>query len=140
MDSYKKSYLLVNAPRTVSVQVRLPHGHIWSFGEVDAFIDNQLRKGDPLPTIGEMKRDGEKVSAAFTTKVKLKTAQLHYAVATGSWQKREWKSVPAEMKDGKVQANLPGDRPLVFYLSVTDDRGLSVSSQHEILEASKVKP
>lgn len=131
MDSYKKSYQLVKGSVTVSVQVRLPHGHIWTFGEVDAFIDSHLRKGDPLPTLGKMKLEGEKVVATVTSKVKLKSAQLQYAVATGEWQKRDWKSLPARIEDGKVEAKLPVERPLVYYLSVTDERGLAVSSPHD---------
>jgi hypothetical protein len=130
LDSYRKSYRLVAGPRTVSVRVRLPHGHIWTFGEVDAFIDSHLKKGDPLPAVGEMTRDGEAVSAAVTSKVKLKAGHLHYAVAAGPWQKREWKSVPAEVKDGRATAKLPADRPLVYFLAVTDERGLEVSAPH----------
>jgi PhoPQ-activated pathogenicity-related protein len=130
LDSYQKSYQLVKAPRTLSVRVRLPHGHIWTFGEVDAFIDNQLKAGDPLPEIGAMTLDADVVTAKVTTKEKLKSAQLHYAVATGPWEKREWKSAAAEIKDGRVTAALPSDRPLVYYLAVTDKRGLEVSSPH----------
>ncbi|MDB5311494.1 MAG: axeA 1 [Gemmataceae bacterium] len=130
LDSYKKSYELVKAPRTVSVRVRLPHGHIWNFGEVDTFIDSYLKKGEPLPTIGAMTREGETVSAAVTAKGKLKAGQLYYAVATGAWQKREWKSAPGEITNGQVKAKLPADRPLVYYLAVTDERGLEVSAPH----------
>ncbi|MEP6753873.1 MAG: alpha/beta fold hydrolase, partial [Chthonomonadales bacterium] len=39
MDSYQKCYNLVKSTRTLSVQIRLPHGHIWTYGVVDAFID-----------------------------------------------------------------------------------------------------
>lgn len=141
LDSYQKSYRLVKEARTVSVRVRLPHGHIWTFGEVDAFIDSHLKKGDPLPTVGEMTRDGETVTAAVSSKTKLKVAHLHYAVATGPWQNREWKSVPAKLKDGRVTAMLPADRPLVYFLAVTDERGLEVSSPHAELTAQpKAKP
>jgi dienelactone hydrolase len=130
LDSYQKCYELVRTPRTVSVRVRLPHGHIWTFGEVDAFIDSHLRKGEPLPTMSAMTRDGDTVSAAVSAQGKLKGAQLHYAVATGPWQKRQWKSEPAEVADGRVKAKLPADRPLVYFLAVTDERGLEVSTPH----------
>ena len=39
---------------------------------------------------------------------------------------------PAELYDGNVTAKLPADRPLVYYLAVTDDRGLEVSAPHAI--------
>ena len=137
MDSYQKSYALVKAPRTVSVRVRLPHGHIWTFGEVDAFIDSHLKKGDPLPTIGAMQQDNDAVSAPVSSKVGLKAGQLHHAVAVGPWQKREWKTQPAELRDGRVAARLPADRPLAYYLAVTDERGLEVSAPHVELPADR---
>ena len=137
LDSYQKSYDLVKAPRTVTVRVRLPHGHIWTFGEVDAFLDSHLTKGEPLPEVGEMKREGDAVSAAVTAKAGVKAAALNYAVATGPWQKREWKSAAAEVAEGRATAKLPAERPLAYYLSVTDKRGLEVSAPHAILD---VKP
>ena len=126
----------VNA-KGLDVRVRLPHGHIWTFGEVDAFIDSHLKGGDPLPAVGEMTRDGDTVSAKVTAKSELKEASLHYAVATGPWQKREWKSLPAELKDGRASGRLPADQPLVYYLSVTDRRGLEVSAPHAEVPAGK---
>jgi len=136
LDSYQKSYSLVTSPRTLSVRVRLPHGHLWKFEEVDTFIDSVLKKGDPLPVVGEMTREGDVVSVAVTGKAKVKSASLHYAVAEGAWQKREWKSLPAEIKDGKVTAKLPTNRPLVFYLAVIDERGPEVSAPHMVLPAA----
>jgi dienelactone hydrolase len=134
LDSYRKCFELVTAPKTLSVRVRLPHGHIWTHGEVDAFIDSQVKGGDPLPAVGAMTRDGDTVSAKVTARSELKSARLHYAVATGPWQKREWKTAAAEVKVGRVSAKLPADRPLVYYLSVTDDRSLEVSAPHAEVE------
>ncbi len=134
LDSYKKCYELIPGKKTLSVQVRLPHGHIWTFGEVDAFVDSYLKKGDPLAGIGEPKINEGKISAPVDSKVELKEGKLHYAKASGAWQDREWKSIKAEIKDRRVEAKLPSDRPLVFYLAVTDKRGLSVSTMHVILE------
>ncbi len=137
MDSYQKCYDLVKAPRVISVRVRLPHGHMWKFGEVDTFIDTLLNKGDPLPELGPMTRDKDTdiVSAKVSSKVKLKAAHLHFATAEGPWQKRSWGSVKAEVKDGAVSAKLPGTRPLVYELAVTDERGLEVTAAHAVLAA-----
>ncbi len=132
LDSYKKCYELVPGDKTLSVRVRLPHGHIWTHGEVDAFIDSHLKGGDPLTKLAAMSRDGEAVSATVTGSVKLKEANLYFATAEGPWQKREWKSVAANLKGGKVSAKLPEDRPLVYYLGVTDERGLYVTTPHAI--------
>jgi hypothetical protein len=131
LDSYQKSYQLVKSPRTLSVRVRLPHGHIWTFGEVDAFIDSHLKKGASLLEIGPMLREGESVSTQV--KGKARKAMLHYAIATGPWQKREWKSIAAEIDEGTVRAKLPADRPLVYFLGVTDARDVEVSTPHELI-------
>jgi dienelactone hydrolase len=140
LDSYRKCYELVTAPKAISVKVRMRHGHIWTFGEVDAFIDTHLKGGIPLPAVGPLTRTGDTVSATVTTKAKPKAAHVHYAVADGPWQKREWKSLPAEVTDGRVTANLPADRPLVYYLAVTDDRGLEVSTPHAVVGGTGPAP
>jgi hypothetical protein len=74
---------------------------------------------------------GDTASAPAAGKTKLVSGELHYTTDSGPWQKREWKSAAAELKDGKVVAELPDARPLVCYLSATDDRGVMVSTQHE---------
>jgi hypothetical protein len=66
----------------------------------------------------------------------LAKAQLHYTTDTGDWQKRAWKSAPAELANGKVTAALPADLPLVCFVSVTDSRGLTVSTPHQELPGS----
>ena len=134
MDSYRQSYELVRPRlRTISVQVRLPHGHIWTFGEVDAFVDSVLRNGPALPRLGEMKIQGTNALAHLTPTVPLKKAALHFTTDSGDWQKREWQTAPAALHANRVSASIPPARPLVCYLSVTDERGLKVSTQHGVL-------
>jgi cephalosporin-C deacetylase-like acetyl esterase len=136
LDSYKKSYELVTAPKALSVRVRLAHGHIWTHREVDAFIDSHMTKGVPLPEVGALTRDGEEVTASVKGPAKVKAAQLRYAIADGPWQKREWKSMDVEVSNGRMTVKLPSDRPIVYFLSVIDERGLEVSTLHEILTTS----
>lgn len=138
MDSYKKCYQLVlERLRKVSVKIKLPHGHIWTFGEVDQFVDSQLKGGTPLATLADMKLAGDNASAAVTAPVAIAKAEFHYTTDSGAWQKRNWQTVPAELKDGVVTAKLPAERPVVYFLSVTDSRGVAISTHHEELPASK---
>jgi dienelactone hydrolase len=130
LDSYQKSYGLVTAPVTLAIQIRRPHGHIWIFGEVDAFIDSHLRGAKPLATVGRLKLAGDVVSASVASPVPIVKAELAYTADSGRWQGRLWATVPAEVKGDTVVAKLPSPRPRVCYLSVTDKRGLSVSSPH----------
>lgn len=133
LDSYKKCYELVPGAKTLSVRVRLPHGHIWTFGEVDTFIDSHLKKELPLAAPGVLTTKDGVVSTSVTSKVELTEAHLHYAVAEGAWQQRAWKSAPAEIKDSRISAKLPAERPLIYYLTVTDNRGVITGTVHEIL-------
>jgi len=132
LDSFQASYRLVPAKfRHVSVVLNLPHGHIWTFNEVDVFVDSVLRGGTPLPFLGPMKIDSDSVSAKVVAPVPIKEAALYYTCDTGEWQKRRWETVPAEVGYGIISAHLPAQRPLVWFLSATDERGLRVSTEHE---------
>ena len=134
LDSYRKSYRLVAARwRRVSVVLNLPHGHIWTFAEVDHFVDSILRAGPALPRFQPMRIAGNRVSAAFDSPTPGKEASLNYTVDSGEWQKRRWQTVPAEHGGGQVAASLPEQRPVAFYLSLVDERGLRLSTEHEEL-------
>ncbi|VTS00114.1 alpha/beta hydrolase family protein [Tuwongella immobilis] len=133
MDSYQKSYNLVQSPRTISVRVRLPHGHIWTFPEVDTFIDSHLKSGKPVASVGPLMRMGDQATAKVNSAVPLQKAMLHFAEATGPWQTRKWSSMPAMLDKGTISATIPTDRPLVVYLSVIDERGVEISSNHEVI-------
>jgi dienelactone hydrolase len=133
LDSYQKSYQEVKGPMILSVKIRLPHGHIWTFPEVDCFVDSVLKHGDPLPKLKPMKITDGVATTAFVAKVPVTKAELNFTSDTGEWQKRLWKTVPAEMADGRVAARLPIERPLVCYLSVTDQRDVTVSTPHVTL-------
>lgn len=138
MDSYRKSYELVRPDlRSVSVKVRLKHGHYWEFGEVDTFVDSVLIGGQPLAKLKLMQITGSTATARVDPPVPLKKAELHYTTDTGEWQKREWKTTGAELNAGKISAQLPAGRPLVCYLSVTDERDAQVSTAHVELPAAK---
>lgn len=131
MDSYKKSYSLVRAPRTLSVQIRLPHGHIWSYGIVDAFVDSVLKGRPSLPRLGAMQVKQDTVEAAVRSSEPLSKAELYYTSDSGKWQERLWQAIPARIEGGRIRAELPKERPCVFYLAVTDAQGNIVTTSHE---------
>lgn len=138
LDSYQKSYRLVPEKfRHVDTIVGLPHGHIWTFEEVDAFVDNALRGGKPLPQVGAVKLSATTASVPVSTVIPLKSATLNYTTDSGVWQKRTWKTVPARIEGGSVIADLPSERPLTAFLGVTDERGLRISSEHFVLDTAR---
>ena len=131
LDSYMKSYNVVPGEKQMRIQVKMPHGHQpgWAPQEIGLFIDSKCRGGKPLPVIGKPKREGDQVSASFTSSTGVKTAKLHYTVDTGVRSKREWKSELATVKDNVITApKLPAEAN-TWYLDLTDDRGAMVSSE-----------
>jgi len=101
---------------------------------VDQFVDSHLKSGQPLATLDAMRVSGESVATKVTATVAVTKAEFHFTTDSGPWQKRNWQTVPAQLADGVATAKLPAERPLVCYLSVTDSRGVAVSTQHEELK------
>ena len=99
-DSYRKTFNLVSPPlRTLSVRVDLDHGHIWTFKEVDAFVDSVLRPGTDSPDLARLSEtviDGDRVTSRVLCGGPSVKAELHYTENTGLWTARQWKSVPAK--------------------------------------------
>lgn len=136
LDSYQKSYRLVRESlRHVCVVLNLPHGHIWTFAEVDQFVDSVLRRGAPLPQLRTLRIREGVAAAKVTSPVPLKKAELHYTSDGGAWQQRHWETVPATLERNVITATLPSQRPLVCFFSATDDRGLRTSTEHLELKA-----
>jgi dienelactone hydrolase len=134
LDSYQKSYRLVREKyRHVDTIVGLPHGHIWTFEEVDAFADSVLRHWKPLANLGAVRRSANVAQVEVKAVVPLKSATLNYTTDSGVWQKRSWSTVPARIEGGSVIAELPAGRPLTAFLAVTDERGLRMSSEHFVV-------
>jgi dienelactone hydrolase len=132
LDSYQKSYRAVSRRADVRIEVKMPHGHPqgWAPKEIGLYVDSVLRGGDPLSRLEAIKTADGKVSAAFTAKVPVVSGSLHYTTDGGAWQERNWQTVPAKVTDRIVSAELPSGRPLVYYLSVTDERGAMMSTEH----------
>jgi len=133
LDSYQKSCRLVPGRYDVRIEVRMAHGHPqgWTPQEIGLYVDGILKGGDPLPRLGPMKTADGQATASFTAKVPVVRGQLHFTHDSGPWQKRRWESADAKLSAQTVEAALPVKRPLVYYLSVTDQRGAMTSTDHE---------
>ncbi|MFW6161356.1 MAG: alpha/beta hydrolase family protein [Planctomycetota bacterium] len=132
LDSYQRSYRLPRGPRTLCITVRMPHGHQagWRPVEIGLFADHYLRDGKPLATLGPMQVKGDTVTATFDAAVPIAKAGLHYTTDTGVWEHRKWRTQPAGLDGRTIRAALPTARPLVFFLTLTDRRGATVSTEH----------
>lgn len=136
LDSYQRSYQLVPGGVDLCVRVKMPHSHPdgWAPKEIGIFVDSVLRQGRPLAQIEPLEVVREGVRATFTSSVPVTEGNVHYAVGEGPWKDRTWVSRPAVLAGGTVSAELPTFRPLVCYLSITDQRGAMVSTPHVVFE------
>jgi cephalosporin-C deacetylase-like acetyl esterase len=140
-DSHRNTFRLVPSDqRTVAVRVSLDHGHFWTFREVDAFVDSVLRPGEDAPAlarIGDMTVEGNTVRAPVLSGGPVVKAMLHYTTMTGVWTARQWKDAPADVESGMLRAELPSERPLSYFFTATDARGLITSSPYEEAAGTK---
>ena len=131
LDSYQKSYQRVSARwRQVSVAVNRPHGHIWTFPEVDAFVDGVIAGRLPLVRLSAPTVEGDHLVAQLNSTTSPQEALLCYTTDSGPWQKRKWQTAPAQLAGRKLTAELPSARPLVTFLAIKDERGNQISSEH----------
>ena len=140
LDSYRKTIEQVRPElATTAIHVKLPHGHIWTFGIVDAFIDSHLRDGKSLTRLGELRvTDGLAYAPVLAGEKGLTEVALLYTHDEGKWQTREWQTLEVVYdgsKGQRVQAMLPDKRPITFILQATDNRGLKTSTTHYELPA-----
>ncbi|MFT7644161.1 MAG: lysophospholipase L1-like esterase, partial [Pirellulaceae bacterium] len=137
LDSYRKTIEQVDpALATTAIHLNLRHGHIWSFPIVDAFIDSALAGKQQLARVGDVRVVGDRAEAPLLNKTPLAKGELLYTIDSGPWQQRKWTTLPAEIVDEKIAAQLPAERPIAFFLQVTDERGLKTSTTH----ANLVRP
>lgn len=128
LDSYQRSYRLVKpGARHLSVAMKLPHGHIWTFREVDEFVDRALA-GKKFPKMAEIEIEDGLAKVRATEE--LKEAELCYTTDQGPWDKREWKTVAATVKGREATVELK-DLPNAGVLMMTGRTGdgLRVSSE-----------
>jgi dienelactone hydrolase len=135
LDSYQNSYRAAQGKRTLCVTVRMPHGHPagWAPKEIGLFADSILKEGLPLASWKSAEREGREVNGKVESTVPLVKAELHYTTDGGQWQQRVWHSATAQLHDGQIKAQLPAEQGITYFLTVTDERGAVVSSEHESL-------
>ena len=134
LDAYQRSYRLVRK-RTLCVKVNMPHSHPdgWAPVEIGLFIDHVLKGGEPLASIRSAKREGTSVEVRFASKTPVEKAALHYTTDTGPWPQRKWQTIEAKLSRSAASAELPPSRPITYFVTLTDSRGATVSTEHETL-------
>ena len=130
LDSYQKSFELVPGPKQIRIEVNMRHGHSagWAPTEIGLFIDSFCRKGKPLPILGKIEMNGDRVRMPYASVFPLKSAMLHYSVDTGLRSNRIWKSLSATINTDAVMVNMPPTDANTWFISVIDEREAMLTS------------
>ena len=131
LDSYAKTYGLVNGQRNFRITVNMPHGHQqgWAPKEIGVFVDQYLRGGIPLASIMKPQLADGKVHAAVKSKTPLTSAQLHYTTGMTPINELDWESTSAHLEGNQGISSVVPDEATIWFLTVTDSRGAVVSSE-----------
>ncbi len=131
LSSYQRSYRLPRGRRTLSIRVRMPHGHPPGVApkEIHAFAESVLNKSTPLARIRSSGVTGSEAWARFDSKRPIVKAELNFTTQSGSWPHRRWETTTAALGKEHASAAVPSGAT-AFYLNLIDDSGLVVSSEH----------
>ncbi len=132
-DSWQKTYRGVRGPVTLSMKLRMSHGHppAGDPKEVTVFADSLLRGQPPLARITGRAINNGVASIRWDAVVPVKQVEVLYTTDhSKDWLSREWKTMPAEM-DSKTsaRAKIPAGATVLFFNTI-DERGCVVSSEH----------
>ncbi|MDP6637155.1 MAG: acetylxylan esterase [Phycisphaerae bacterium] len=132
-DSHAKTAALVKAlGKNMRFAPNLRHGHIFDRPKaIEVFINHHLKGGVVLPLVGPAAISSGKATATVKTKTKLTAAALHYTTAklAGNNRGRKWTETPATIEDNRITAAAPPKEATAWFITVTDDRKLLVSSE-----------
>jgi dienelactone hydrolase len=130
LDSYAKTYALVRSPKNIRIEVGMRHGHWFDQKECLRFFDSQL-KGEPaLPHVVRVITTGDRLEASAETPLRLAAASLSFTTGPHSENgTRPWTTRPLEVVGLKVKGQAPPRDATVAFVTVTDDRGYTATSE-----------
>lgn len=130
--SHKQSYDLVpGSQKNISLVPDMKHSHQfgWAPAEIAAFFDAVLKDKAPLSKIQPPELFKDRITALYKSPATLKTYEFWYSKDTiNSNTKREWNVIKGKAANNKIIVKNPGKEMLFGFIRLTDDRGLSVSS------------
>lgn len=131
LDSYQQSFDAVPGKKQLRVTVNLPHGHPqgWAPAEIGLFVDQHLKQGEALPTVGIPQLAGDRVRTEVSSPLALSATALHYTAETKAINQREWKTVSGEFEGKFAVTPSPPPEATVWFITVTDQRGGVISSR-----------
>jgi len=137
LPALQQSYRATPGPHTLCVTFEMPHGHGGPSEkppEIRALADSLFLGGVPLARVTGQGHDGATAWATYESASPIVRAELLYTRASGGWPERKFEVSPATVEPGRVSAAVP-EGATVWYLNLIDERGLTVSSEHETVDS-----
>jgi dienelactone hydrolase len=131
LDRFQRSHRLLRAPRRLRVTPDFEHSHPdgWSPLEICTFFDAHLTNGTPLPSVDDVRLDGDAIVARFHSELPITGAWVHSTTDEVAWSQRSWLSTPADL-DGSLVRGLVPDHATACLVTVDDIRGVVASSEY----------
>ncbi len=134
LTALQKSYRHTPGPHTLSIRVRMPHGHGGPSEkpeEIRVFADALTQGARPLPHITGQAREGSRLGVSWRPDALVSRVELNFTRATGHWTDRFWNTVPSAIASSCAQAMVEIPKgSTAAYFNVFDNRDCVVSSEH----------
>lgn len=130
LDSYAKTYDLVR-DKKLSIKIGLKHNHAhgWGNSEIYSFINSYLNGTVPLPSVEHLQINKGQARASIKSQLPITNAYLNYTTDTlTSLKDRHWIQKEITIKKNELLMTKVPASATIWYLSVTDKRGLQVST------------
>lgn len=130
LDSYAKTYDLVR-DKKLSIKIGLKHNHAhgWGNREIYSFINSYLNNTVSLPSVEHLIINKGQVRARVKSQLPITNAYLNYTTDTlTSLKDRHWIQKEINIKNNELLMTKVPASATIWYLSVTDKKGLQVST------------
>ncbi len=139
-DSHAKTYALIRAEKNLHFVPFLRHGHCFTKPHAaELFIESKLNKGKPLARIAKPRVSKGTISAEVSAETKLVSAGLHYCLEAlpGNNRKRKYVTIDAHITDKVINVKAPPAEATFWFLTVTDERKATTSSELVFVNGGK---
>jgi len=136
LRSYHRTYSLVK-DRNLRMTVGMEHSHVhgWAPVEIGLFVDQYCKAGTPLPKIDTPVLLAGLVRARVNSETSLRDAALWYSTSPGPYHRTKGRNpagfhrLSANILNDVILAGEPPENTKVWFLTVTDNRRATVSSE-----------
>ena len=131
LDSYAKTYDKVkNKSLSIKIGLKHNHAHGWGNQEIYTFINRYLNGTPGLARLAAPEITSTGIKARFTSQLPVQKAFLNYTKDTTSiLMNRKWQSIAVTIRNNEVVVPVLPTGLTIWYLSLTDERGMQVSGE-----------